>query len=85
MILAGILVLFGLACIVPLIALSVRRWHDLGQTGWLVLVFGILGAIPLVGILASIANLIWFARSGNVGPNHYGPDPKQNLDTTVFS
>lgn len=71
-------VIFGLAFlahIVGLIALSVRRFHDLNQTGWLVLVFAVVGAIPLVGILASIGQIIWFALPGTKGPNKYGDDP----------
>lgn len=81
----GVLAIAGLAVIVPGIALSVRRFHDLGQTGWLVLVFAILGAIPLVGLLASLAQIIWFAMPGNTGPNKYGPDPKGAPDVGVFS
>ena len=85
MIIVGIGALLGLAIIIPSIALAVRRFHDLGQTGWLVLVFGILGAIPLIGILATIGQLIWFAMPGTVGPNQYGPDPKGGHDVDVFS
>jgi len=65
---AGILGLLFLAHIVGLIALAVRRFHDLNQTGWLVLVFGVLGAIPLIGILASLGQIIWFAMPGVKGP-----------------
>jgi uncharacterized membrane protein YhaH (DUF805 family) len=39
--------LFYLAVLVPSVALSVRRLHDVGQSGWLVL----LGLIPWVGAL----------------------------------
>lgn len=85
MALVGILVLFGLAVIIPGIALSVRRFHDLGQTGWLVLVFAIAGLIPLIGLLASLGQIIWFAMPGNTGPNKYGPDPKGGHDVGVFS
>ena len=81
----GVLGIAMLAVIVPGIALSVRRFHDLGQTGWLVLVFAILGAIPLIGLLASLAQIIWFAMPGNTGPNKYGPDPKGAPDVGVFS
>ncbi|MEL6756129.1 MAG: DUF805 domain-containing protein, partial [Pseudomonadota bacterium] len=54
LLLSGIMFLFGLAVLIPGIALSVRRFHDLGQTGWLLLVFVLLGLIPIVGILATI-------------------------------
>ncbi|MEO1157418.1 MAG: DUF805 domain-containing protein [Pseudomonadota bacterium] len=85
MIVMGIATLAGLAIIIPSIALGVRRFHDLGQTGWLVLVFAILAAIPLLGLLSMIAQLIWFAMPGTTGPNKYGPDPKSGHDVGVFS
>ena len=67
--LGGVLVLYMLAILVPSIALGVRRFHDLDQTGWLVLVFAIVGLIPLIGFLAVIAQYIWFAMPGTTGPN----------------
>ena len=56
--------LYVLAIIVPGIALGVRRFHDLNRTGWLVLAFIALGFIPVVGSLASIAQLVWFCFPG---------------------
>lgn len=84
----GLAAIFGLAylaVLLPGISLAVRRWHDLGQTGWLYLVFLLLGFVPVVGFLASIGNLIWFCMPGTVGPNQYGPDPKGGHDVDVFS
>jgi len=75
-ILIAIMLIYVLAIIVPGIALGVRRFHDLNQTGWLVLVFAIAGAIPLVGLLASIGQIVWFCFPGTTGPNKYGPDPR---------
>ena len=67
--------IFGLVNFIPNIMLQIRRFHDLGQTGWLVLVFVVLGALKPIGILADIAHIIWFTRQGTRGPNNYGPDP----------
>lgn len=64
--------IFLLAVIIPNISVSVRRFHDLDQSGWLVLVFLIAGSI-IPG--AGLANWIWFAFKGTDGPNKYGPDP----------
>ena len=58
-----------LAHVVPSIAVTVRRLHDVGQSGW----FLLLAFIPYIG------NLIIFVFSvieGNKGTNKYGPDPK---------
>lgn len=61
--------LLGLALIVPGIAVQVRRFHDQGKTGWLVL----LGLIPFVG---GLIVLVFMCLEGTRGPNEYGPDPK---------
>lgn len=82
--LMGILGLAYLAVIIPAIALMVRRFHDLDQTGWLALVFILLSFIPLVGLLASVGLIVWFAMPGTAGPNKYGADPKGGQDVGVF-
>lgn len=73
-------VVYVLAILLPSIALVVRRFHDLNQTGWLYLAFIIVGILPFIGILASIAMYVWFAFPGTKGPNKYGPDPLGNTD-----
>ena len=78
-----LMVIFALVNFLPNIMLHIRRFHDLGQTGWLVLVFRGLGALPAIGIFFDIANLIWFAVPGTTGPNQYGPDPL-SVDTDIF-
>ena len=62
--------------IIPSIAVSVRRWHDLDQSGWFYLLFAVLGAIPFIGAIAGLVNLVWFFMQGTVGDNKYGADPK---------
>ena len=69
------LLAFSLVNVLPNIMLNIRRFHDLGQTGWLVLVFFVVGSIPPIGILGTVANFIWFAMRGTQGQNTYGPDP----------
>lgn len=72
--------LFALVNFLPGIAVKVRRFHDLDQTGWLVLVFwGANLFIPLV----EFARMIWFAFPGTDGPNQYGPDP-YGYDADIF-
>jgi uncharacterized membrane protein YhaH (DUF805 family) len=60
--------LFGLAIILPSIAVAVRRLHDTDRGGWWIL----LGLIPIVGIIILI---IWYCAKGTDGPNRFGPDP----------
>ena len=67
--------LFGLVNFLPGVSVKVRRFHDLDQTGWLVLVFwGANLFIPVV----EFARMLWFAFPGTEGPNQYGPDPSSN-------
>jgi uncharacterized membrane protein YhaH (DUF805 family) len=64
--------LFGLAVLIPGIAIAVRRLHDLDRTGWWILLW----FIPIVGW---IILLIWFCTKGTDGPNRFGPDPLSGL------
>ena len=66
----GILyVVYAIAVLVPGIAVGVRRLHDTGKSGWMILV----GLIPLIG---GIWLIILYATEGDSGDNEYGPDPK---------
>lgn len=51
-----------------MLPLQIRRWHDLGKSGW----WCITALIPVVGAFAAL--YLTFA-SGDYGPNEYGPDP----------
>ena len=60
---SGILsTIYSLGVLVPSIAVGVRRMHDVGKSGWYLL-------IP-------IYNLILACTDGEVGENQYGRDPK---------
>lgn len=68
---AGILgTLYGLAVLIPSLALAWRRLHDTDKSGWWILI----GLIPLVGWIILI---VFYATEGNRGPNRFGPDPKE--------
>ena len=54
---------------IPQLALSSRRLHDTGRSGWRWLLF----MVPFGGIFV----LVWWCQKGNAGPNKYGPDPRQ--------
>ena len=61
--------LYGLAILIPSIAVGVRRMQDQGKSG----LFLLIGLIPFLGGLILI---FFFVQEGNQGPNEYGPDPK---------
>ena len=61
--------LWGLATLLPTIAVCVRRLHDTGKSGW----FYLTVLIPLVG---GILMLVWKCTDSELGHNGYGPNPK---------
>ncbi|MEZ5953149.1 MAG: DUF805 domain-containing protein [Hyphomonas sp.] len=75
MVLIGVIAIYGLAVVIPSIALFVRRLHDINQTGWIYLGLFIASLIPVIGMLASIAQIVIACIPGTKGPNKYGPDP----------
>jgi len=77
--------LFMLAIIIPSIAVGVRRFHDRDMSGWWYLGFIVLGAIPYIGILASIASFVIMVLPGTPGSNRFGPDPKDPASAEVFA
>ena len=83
MLLFGILGLYYLAILIPNIALFVRRLHDINQTGWIMLGLILASMLPLIGLVASIAMIVIACIPGTVGPNKYGPDPKNPGAGTV--
>ena len=68
-VLAGLWILFFAAHILPGFALTIRRLHDIGKSGWWYLV----AFIPYVG---SLIIFIFSVMPGQVGENAWGPDPK---------
>ncbi len=61
-------ILVSLALLLPYLAVSVRRLHDKGKSGWWLFI----GAIPLIG---AIILIIWYIGEGDAGENRYGPEP----------
>lgn len=71
---AGIGVLSGIytaAVFLPGLAVAVRRLHDIGRSGWWVLI----GLIPVVG---TIVLLFLFMLDSQPGDNRFGQNPKAN-------
>jgi uncharacterized membrane protein YhaH (DUF805 family) len=58
---------YGLAVLVPSLAVGARRLHDIGRSGWWQLL-----SLTVVGIIVLI---VWWAKEGEKAPNSHGPDP----------
>lgn len=65
-ILSGI---YSLAVLLPSIAVCIRRLHDIGKSGWWLLIC----LIPLVG---GIWLLVLFCQDSQYGANQWGENPK---------
>ena len=59
--------IFGLATILPSVAVAARRLHDIDRTGWWLLI----DFIPIIGW---IVLLVWFCTRGTEGSNRFGAD-----------
>jgi uncharacterized membrane protein YhaH (DUF805 family) len=68
--------LYSLAVLIPSIAVTVRRLHDTGRTGWWILI----GLIPVIG---NIVLLIFMVLDSEPGANEYGPNPKEGYSVTA--
>jgi len=61
--------LYSLALLLPSIAVSIRRMHDTGRSGFWILI----NFIPILGWLVFLFFAIQDSQSGD---NEYGPNPK---------
>ena len=91
--LIGLIPFAGLVTLIPNLAVTSRRLHDIGKSGWLQIlpwaIFGVavisaVAAIPIppaVWIIAAFASfvvlIVWLVRKGDEGANKYDPDPRQ--------
>ena len=65
---------YGIVMLLPGLALAVRRMHDLGKSGWTLLV----GLIPFIG---GIWLFVLMLIDGEPGENRFGPNPKTSPET----
>ena len=64
--------LYALAVFIPVLAVSIRRLHDIGKSGWWYLI----GLIPLIGW---IILLVYYCTDSEPYDNKWGANPKQFL------
>lgn len=61
--------IFSVAALLPSLAVTVRRLHDIDRSGWWILI----SLIPLLGVLVLMVMLV---KDGVPGDNRFGPNPK---------
>lgn len=62
--------LYGLAVLIPSLAVAVRRLHDTNHSGW----WWFINFIPIIGF---IVFLVFMVSDSLPGENQYGPNPKE--------
>ena len=93
--LIGLIPFAGLVTLIPTLAVTSRRFHDIGKSGWLqilpfsLIVVAVITLVvdilsPVVWMIAAFASfvvliIVWLVRKGDEGPNKYGPDPRQDI------
>jgi len=70
--LIAIIGIISLLLLLPSLGVAVRRLHDVGKSGWLLI--GMI--IPVVNIVVGIMLLIYYLKDSDRGTNKYGPSPK---------
>ena len=60
--------LYGLAVLIPSLAVTARRLHDTDRTGWWIL-------IAFVPVIGAIVLLIFMVLEGTPGSNRFGDNP----------
>ncbi|SFS81705.1 DUF805 domain-containing protein [Lutibacter maritimus] len=62
--------IYTIAMIIPSLAVGVRRLHDVGKSGWMML-------IALIPIIGAIWLFVLMVTDGNSSENQYGLNPKE--------
>jgi len=65
--------IYALATFIPGLAVSVRRLHDVGKSGWFFLII----LIPFIG---AVWLLVLLCTDGQLQTNKWGPNPKGDFD-----
>ena len=63
-------IIFSLAMFIPGLAVGVRRLHDVGKSGWMLLI----GIIPVIGWIWLFVLMV---SDSQPGENEYGINPKE--------
>jgi uncharacterized membrane protein YhaH (DUF805 family) len=63
-----VMLIYALAAAIPSLAVAIRRLHDIGKSGWWLL----LSLVPLIGLLL----VVFACFDSEPGNNIYGPNPK---------
>ncbi len=70
--------LYTLAVLVPGLAVTVRRLHDVGKSGWMILI----ALIPIIGVIWLFVLMV---QDSEPGKNDYGENPKKGQEENFIA
>ena len=70
------LIFLLLATILPSVAVTVRRLHDINRSGW--------WALPMITIIGIVIPFFFALQDGQTGANQYGINPKPGSSARTF-
>ena len=78
----GLIYGFPLICLIPLISVTIRRIHDIGQSGFVILIFVFGFSIAFILKNEIIVRIVFivlgvFLMKKSAGKNQFGPIPKK--------
>ena len=63
---------FVFITLIPMFAVTARRLHDIGKSGW----WQLIASIPYVGIIGVVVLIVWWCTEGEKKKNKFGPPIK---------
>lgn len=74
LVLLFVIMIYNLAVFIPILSVTIRRFHDIGKSGWWIF-------ISLVPCIGGILSLIFMCTDSQPGANQWGPNPKETQFT----
>lgn len=83
---AGVLgAIYSFLVIIPQSAINVRRYHDLGMSGWYFFVFMLLFLVPILNIIVLVAHLYFMCKESiNDNPISTNSTKVNDIDKDKF-
>ena len=84
---AVLMMIWALGTFIPALAVTVRRLHDRGLSGWWYAGLLIAGVVPVVNVFAMLGYLVLFVfllLPSEPGANKWGDNPKDPGQASVF-
>ena len=76
--------IYSFLVIIPQSAINVRRYHDLGMSGWYFFAFFLLFLVPFLNIIVLVAHLYFMCKKSTNNPIMVNSTKSNNIDKDKF-